>query len=468
MTGGLLLRDAEVDGRRVDVRIAGGRITAVDGDLLPAPGEVSVDAGGVALLPGLHDHHIHLLALAAAQRSMMAGPPAVRDRGELAAALRAADAGAPAGQWVRAVGYHDSVAGSLDRWKLDELLPGRPVRVQHRSGGLWALNSAAVDAAGLDGAGDVPGLERTTDGTPTGRLWRLDAWLRDRLPPDAPDLGAVGERLLRRGVTGVTDATPTDDASSLRLLADAVAEGVLPQRLVVTGGPSLDRRAVPELERGPVKLLLPDHEPPDLSALVAGIRVARAQGRPVAVHCVTAVAAVLAVAAIEEVGVAAGDRIEHGAVVPLDLAARIAALGVTVVTNPGFVAERGDRYLVEVDGDELGDLWRCRSLIDAGVAVGAGTDAPFGDPDPWAAMAAAVERRTAGGRPIGADEAVPPAVALGLFLSPLDRPGDTRRAVAVGAPADLCLLATPLDQALRDLAAVDVSATVVAGAIRRW
>ena len=92
-----------------------------------------------------------------------------------------------------------------------------------------------------------------------------------------------------------------------------------------------------------------------------------------AIHCVTAVGAAVAVAAIAEVGPVPGDRIEHGAVLPLDLARRIAELGITVVTNPGFVAERGDRYALEVDAADRPDLWRCRSLLDAGVRVGAGT-----------------------------------------------------------------------------------------------
>ncbi len=76
MTGHLVVRDAEVDGVRVDVAVDGERITAV----VPAGtarSEHTVDAGGGALIPGLHDHHIHLLALAAAATSVVCGPPAV-------------------------------------------------------------------------------------------------------------------------------------------------------------------------------------------------------------------------------------------------------------------------------------------------------------------------------------------------------------------------------------------------------
>ncbi|WP_229758442.1 hypothetical protein [Peterkaempfera bronchialis] len=54
------------------------------------------------------------------------------------------------GTWVRGVGYHESVAGPLDRDRLDALVAHRPVRVQHRSGALWILNSAGAALLGLD------------------------------------------------------------------------------------------------------------------------------------------------------------------------------------------------------------------------------------------------------------------------------------------------------------------------------
>src|SRR5207302_3851661 len=171
-------------------------------------------------------------------------------------------------------------------------------------------------------------------------------------------------------------------------------------------------------------------------------------GRSVAVHCVTRVALVLALAAWETAGVAPGDRVEHGAVVPPDLALRLAELGLTVVTQPGFVRARGDSYLVEVAAEDRPWLYPCASLLAAGVAVGGSTDAPFGDPDPWRSIAAAVDRRTAAGAVLGEGERLTPERALALFLSPLDDSGGPPRRVAPGAAADLCLLDRPLAQAL--------------------
>jgi predicted amidohydrolase YtcJ len=479
----LLLREVIVEGRLVDVRASDGTITSVGPRLKARHGETIIDGRRGALIPGLHDHHIHLLALAAAERSVWVGPAVTPDASAFAGALAAADRSLQRGAWLRAVGYHESIAGPLDRWRLDDIVRDRPVRVQHRTGIEWVLNSRGVELTGLDveapgpsGAadwtGDIPaisdpvvGVERDPDGRPTGRLRGLDRWLRDRLPRERPpDLAAVGERLSRLGVTGVTDATPIDRLEDLAPLAEAVATGLLPQRTVVTGGPTLAAADMPSpLVRGPVKLVIADHALPSLEELVHWVRTAHEQDRPVAVHCVTRTALALTVAALDAAGALIGDRIEHGSVVPPELRRLLASLGLVVVTQPNFVAERGDRYLAEVDADDQPHLYPCRSLLDAGIGVGGGTDAPFGDPDPWLAIRAAVERRTAGGAPLGLREAVSPERALALFLTPPDDPGGEVRRVRPGAPADLCLLDASLSQVLEEPSSDRVVLTLHAG-----
>ncbi|HEX6237180.1 MAG TPA: amidohydrolase family protein [Acidimicrobiales bacterium] len=452
----------------IDVRVAGGAIAEIAPNLRPSPGASVIDGRGGALIPGLHDHHIHLLATAAAARSTVVGLPLVHDAPGLARALRAADADPerPAGAWIRAVGYHESVAGDLDRHALDALVPHRPLRVQHRSGARWLLNSAAIAALGLDRA-DRPGIERDAGGRPTGRLHRADRWLRELLPADdPPDLAGLGARLASYGVTGVTDTTPYTDPADLCPLATAVASGALPQHVVVTGGPELARiDPPPGLAPGPVKIVLDDAELPPLDRLCHHIRSAHGHGRGVAVHCVTRVALVLALAAWDEVGARTGDRIEHGAVIPPELRAAIAVHGITVVTQPGFVAERGDEYRHEVDADDLPHLYPCASLLDAGIPVAASTDAPFTHPDPWRAIAAARHRTTPRGTPLGPHEAVSAPRALDLFLGPADRPGGPPRRLRPGRTADLCLLDAPLGEALSEPDSASVAATVIGGSL---
>ena len=143
----MLIRRATLpDGRIADIRV-GERIDQIADRLEPLDAEQLVDADSGAVLPGLHDHHLHLRAMAAALDSVTVGPPQVRTKAQLAQALRAAEPG-PDG-WIRAVGYHASVAGELDRDQLDALIGDTPLRVQHRSGAMWILNSAALSAVGL-------------------------------------------------------------------------------------------------------------------------------------------------------------------------------------------------------------------------------------------------------------------------------------------------------------------------------
>jgi len=150
-------------------------------------------------------------------------------------------------------------------------------------------------------------------------------------------------------------------------------------------------------------------------------------------------------------------------VMPPPLAEWIARLGITVVTQPNFVHERGDSYLRDVDTTDRPWLYRCRGAIDAGIALGGGTDAPYGDADPWRAMQAAVSRRTRDGALLGASERLTPERALALFTSSPATPGGPPRRVAVDAVADLCLLDRPWSVAREELASERVQMTIIAG-----
>ena len=475
-TGIILIINAEVDGTQADVRIEGGVVSAVGASVDHSGAPVVIDGLGGALINGLHDHHMHVMALAAALQSVPVGPPHVMDAQAFASVLRQAASLAlrrSGHGWIRAVGYHESVAGPLDRHVLDAVVGTVPLRVQHRSGAQWALNSAGLALV------DVPtlpayGVERNGDGSPTGRLTGIDDVLGRRWSSarhrmyagDSPDVAAVGRLLASYGVTGITDATPYASSDDYAALVEAQRCEHLRQRLTVMGAPHLwPSEMVPlaPLKCGPAKIVMGDHALPSFDDLVAMVRQARTRGRAVAVHCVSRVALVVTLAVLEEVGVVPGDRIEHGAVVSLASAHQMAAMGVAVVTQPNFVAERGDRYRVEVDAGDLDDLYRCASLLSAGVLVGGGTDAPFGHPDPWRAISAATDRRTVGGHVLGGDEGVAPRRALELFQGAPHSPGQRTGPIMAGQAADLCLLGVPLTLALRAPDAGNVRATVIAG-----
>jgi predicted amidohydrolase YtcJ len=463
--------DVEVEGRPGQcVEVVDG-VVAYIGPVWDRPGATgrrvgtrcaeTIDGRGGALLPGLHDHHLHLLALAARGRSVVCGPPEVNTRTQLGHVLRRAARAVVPGEWIRGVGYDETSTGPLDAQTIDALLgdaDDRPVRIQHRSGHQWVLNGAGVTAVRRGVTREaVPGAVGTVERgifVDGDRALRA-AWSQE--PP--PGLGDVGAQLSRVGCTGVTDASVGLGSEDLALIERSQASGELPQRVHMlvggVGGPESGR-----LRHGPRKIILSESSLPSLEALVAEIAAAGDSG--VALHCVSRQSLVLAAVALQEAG-GGPHRIEHASVAPPEVMALVASLPVTVVTQPGFVAEHGDRYRREVEAEDLPWLYRLGGWQTAAVAVAGSTDAPFGSLDPWAAMRAAVSRRTAEGASIGADEAVSPEQARDLFLGPLEAPGDPPRRVRVGAPADLCLLSVGWTGAREVLDQALVRATFCAG-----
>lgn len=435
----MLIRNVDIGGETVDVRLGDGLIESISGHLTALDHEPVVEGQGGALLPGLHDHHIHLNATAAALQSVRCDPPDVEDEQQLIAALHR-DSGS---DWLRGIGYHPSVAGEIDRDWLDKNGPDRPVRIQHRSGRMWIFNSRAK--ALLDA--DIPADGRLVDG---------DAQIRQALGSQRPDLGPLVDRLLSYGITGVTEVTPGND----RLDLDHYLRVARPLRLSIMGGEDLhgvdgDKAA----NIGPLKIHNHDHDLPALSDLADTIKRAHGHGRSVAAHCVTRAELMLTLAAIEEAGPRHGDRIEHGAIADAMAIEWIRRLDLTVVTQPHFVAERGPAYLRDVDRDDLPHLWPLKSFLDARVRLAAGSDAPFGGFNPWKVMARAVARPEG----LGPDEAVTAEQALELYTKPAEYAGGKARTVLKGAAADLCLLDRSWSDARDGLADVSVRATWIAG-----
>ena len=454
MRGAFLLRRAELLlGDIVDIRIRGNLVADI-GVLEPGAGETVIEAGGGLLLPGLHDHHAHIAASAAALESVKCGPPEVEDEAALAAVLAV-----PGEGFLRGIGYHESVTGGLiDRCWLDGVAPGRPVRIQHRGGRLWVFNSQALKILQAAGLPLPEGLDIRS-----GQLFDDDGWVRRALGGTPPSFAAVGAAYARFGVTGVTEMSPGNGDESASHFADEHKSGALPQRVLLAGRLELGRNGLdPALTLGPVKIHLHEAQLPDFDVAVALIKAAHERGRVVAVHCVTLTELVFTLAAWREAGVRPGDRIEHASVTPDEQLRDIAALGLAVVVQPHFVAERGDAYLADIPPEDWPCLYRLRAFRDAGVVMAGGSDTPFGAADPWAAMAAAVSRRTERARLLGPEEALSPEEALALFLADPVELGRVRR-IEIGAAADLTLLARPWREVRENLSADLVQATFIGG-----
>ncbi len=445
-----------------------GRIAhAGDAAALPPHGDAARhDLGGATLLPAFIDAHCHMLAAAAALRSIDCSPDAVRSIRDIQARLRDAAATARAGAWLRASGYDET---ALEERRhptcrdLDDAVPHLPVRLLHRSGHAVVLNTLAMRLAGIAiDTEEPPGgyVERFHDtGEPTGLLLEMNDAVDRVVPPLPYDelAGAVAEvsqRFLAAGVTALCDATHTNGVAEWQTFARLHDGRRLPLRVSLMEGlahagdmPDAERA---RLSRGHVKIMISEiggRPSPDDGDLRRAVAALHAEGRDVAVHAVEERAVAAAIDAIEAAVAGAPrehrHRIEHAALLPPDGAARIARLGITVVTQPGWVREHGDRYLRDVPRDKHGRLYPIGDLLRAGVRVAASSDAPVGDIDVLDAVRAAVERRTASGAAIGHEQAITFEQALAMWTRESARAAGLvdRGTLAPRMAADMVLLA---------------------------
>lgn len=518
----MLIQNSEIPTLgNVSLRIINGRIAEIGAKLSPHTGEEIFDARGSALLPGLHDHHLHLLAFASTQNSVCCGPPAVADAKTLAHVLRSSALQADAqNDSIRGFAYHESVAGELDRWQLDAIRSDVPVRIQHRTGALWILNSRAIDAIGLDRGVDHSSVERDLQGRATGRLLRGDAWLRDKFAStlDRESIARASHQLAAFGITSITDASAANRESEWNFFAELIQDSVILQNVHVMGNFDLsvvmrdlaswkNRKnsscLLPALGCGARKILLHEGELPVLEYLVKEIRNMHLENRGVSLHCVTRTELIFAASALAQAGLHSADRIEHASIAPPDVIALLAALSskdpagltettnaspahiapysallqkesalqppsIQIVTQPHFLFERGDQYLRDVDPQDRPWLYRGRAFLDAGLRLRAGSDAPYGSADPWFSMRCATQRETVSGVSIAANEALSPEEAFLLFMpitagTNFDFEFCLRKMFSLGEPADFCLLDRPWSKARSTLSSDIVRATFRAG-----
>ena len=362
------------------VAIRGGRVLAVGSptDVRRVAGRTGrrVDCAGATVLPGLVDAHLHLFALATRQAHLDCS--ALGRVADVLAAVRARAARTHVGDWVRGEGLDEALLGRLPTAaELDAASPRVPVRLRHRS-----RHASVLSGRGLARLGPRAGVERR-DGCPTGLVHGEERAVSRAVGPLparilADGLAATARELVALGLTTVADATPRSwrDLAPLRAAVDA---GRVPLRVFAMRPPhGRAWSAHGRLHPGPVKVMVeegPAGLRPSPAALARRIALAAASG-PVAVHCLgvsTLVAALDAFAALprgHDRAAGTASSTSPSARRRSSIASR--ALGLTVVTNPAFVRERGDVYRSETHRDAWGWLYRARSLARRGRAAGRG------------------------------------------------------------------------------------------------
>jgi hypothetical protein len=472
-----LLPDAEP----VDIFMEEGRIVdiAPTGALRPR-GDI-LEGEGTHLIPGLWDHHVHVVqwALAAGRHDLEGATSAAHAARLMGSAPVLAD-GRRIGTGFRDAFWPDEpTVAVLDAATGD--VPTYLINADVHS--VW-LNSAALRREGH--RVDDTGILREEPAFEISR--RLNA-----VDPDDSD--RLVERMAKdaaaRGVVGMVDLDMAwNEAAWARRIAkgfDAlrVEFGIYPMFLdraldeqLSTGDPA--RGTDGDLARvGPLKVITDgslgtrtaacshsygrdthDHgvltiDPGTLYDLMTR---ATAGGLACAIHAIGDVANSHALDTFQSTG--AWGTIEHAQLVAHADIPRFARLGVGASVQPEHALD--DRDLTDsIWAGQTAMPYPLRSLIDAGANVLFGSDAPVSALDPWAAMAGAVFR-TRGGRPPWRPEE---AVTIDTALAASTHGGSAHAArIEVGAVADLALCATdPLTADEAGLRGMEVVATLLEG-----
>jgi predicted amidohydrolase YtcJ len=481
-----------------------------------APGAEVVRLGGATVIPGLIDAHCHVADVGYLAAAANCRQPSAPDIATIQARLAEAADRTPAGSWVSGSGYAEyklREGRHPTRTDLDQAVPGRPAVLYHTSLHACVLNTAALREAGLaDGQPDPAGgaFGRDSQGRLDGVVYEapMFALFEQNLRRDIARMGAgqrgglvhaAGQRLAALGLTAACDADMRRD--TFAAFAEADAGGLLSQRiygLVVHDqvdwllGAGLQGRHSGRLATEAVKIWA-DGGMSSRTAAIHGtypvppygsgilyfgrdeltemVRDFDARGFQICIHAqgdraidtvLDAYAAILAPGP----GNPRRHRIEHGGAMYPPLAERAAALGIVVVSQPGFLSSLGDGFAAAFP-DHCDQLYSFASWQRAGITLAGSSDAPVITAAPLIGIHDAVVRRTGEGRLLGPAERLPARDALALYT--------TRAAYAChreseigslepGKLADFVVLEkNPLEAEPGQIPGIGVLATVVGG-----
>lgn len=427
---------------------------------------LSVDLDGAAMYPGFTDAHVHVLGLGARERLLnLEGTSSIAD---LQARVADAAEGLPEGTVLQGRGWietHWPEDRFPNRQDLDEVAPDIAVFLTRADGHALVANSLALDMAGITADSVAPeggDILRDEDGEPTGML--IDAAMGP--------VGALGSNFegedranvymegawsaARYGWTGAHDmSVPWADVAMIEAMSED-----LPVRVYISANPDafgplvrdghvisdngrVIARAIKLYMDGALgsrgaALLTPYSDDPANSGLMlsredetlSGMVTALQEGIQLNIHAIGDRGNQLLLDWIEEAQAVVPEdqraivdarwRDEHTQIVDPSDIPRFAELGVIPSMQPSHAI--GDLFFApdRLGQDRLDGAYAWRALIDSGVVIAGGSDAPVERGDPRIEFYAAVARRGLDGtqtedwRP---DQAVTRQEALRMFTA---------------------------------------------------
>ncbi|MGZ0710709.1 amidohydrolase family protein (plasmid) [Coraliomargarita sp. W4R53] len=465
----------------VDVHLAEGFIVDIaPAGALPHQGEV-LHADGGWLIPGLWDHHVHVMQWALqSTRAPLGDATSALHAAQIMATAPVHGDGRRVGSGFRDAFWADQPTLEL----LDERTGDIPTYLINADVHSVWLNSAAFHREGITPV--TSGLLREEP------AFEISRRLND-VPDEAGDplIARMAQDAAAKGVVGLVDLDMAwnESAWARRMAAGfdtlRVEFGLYPMHLdraIAEGLQTGDaaRGAASDLARvGSFKVITdgslgtrtaacshayPDDDQNhgvltiDPATLVDLMTRATQSGLACAVHAIGDIANSHALDAFAATG--AWGRIEHAQLVAHADIPRFARMGISASVQPEHALE--DRDLTDtLWHNQTAQPYPLRALADNGANLLFGSDAPVSPLDPWAGIAGAVFRARDGREPWQAHQSVGAATALAASTH-----GGSLHAARVvpGALADLVVCdADPLTAGERELRTMSVRATILAG-----
>jgi predicted amidohydrolase YtcJ len=431
--------------------IRGGRIAFVgdNAGALAMKGAKTrvIDAGGRAVIPGLHDAHGHFMGLGSAlQQIDLRGTPSYE---VIVDKVRERAAKARPGEWILGRSW-DQNDWPKKEWPtheaLDKAAPNNPVYLTRVDGHAALANKAALDAAGITAKTADPAggrLIRDAKGNPTGVLVDTAMGLvrRKMSEPSAAQLDeqvTLADAECRRlGLTTVHDAgVGGDSVDRYKRLIDG---GQLRTRLYVMLRMSLDRLQ-PFFDKGPINnyadhrlavraikigadgalgsrgaaLLEPYSDEPGTTGLLttppedvyAQTLAASKAGFQTCIHAIGDRGNRMTMDVFERVqkevptAKALRMRNEHSQILDAAEIPRFKALEVIASIQPTHCTSDMPWVPTRIGKERTAEgayVWR--KLIEAGARIASGSDFPVEEPNPMLGFYAAITRQGVDGQP---------------------------------------------------------------------
>ncbi len=482
-----------------------------------------IDARGLTVVPGFIDAHCH--PLDAGRRSLLRanlGPDRVASVADTKRVLREFVRPKPAGTWACAFGYDEAKVGDgrlLNRADLDEVTTEHPVFVEHSSGHIGMVNSAALRAAGLTRASTDPAggsLGHDEAGELDGRVYETgqDIFIgrgeyrgRPLIPPPTADedrraLAHACREAGRLGITGWHEML--SDPGMLRAFQSARKNQELTARVTayiyvdylqeVLGAGLMSGFGDDMVRLGGIKLLGDGalsgrtaylNEPYEgtesdfgvvgvtREAMEAQVLEAHRNGLQIGVHAngdrfISMVMDAYEKALVQYPRPNHRHRIEHCSVMNEHLLARMKRLGLIGIPFGEYIYYHGEK-MHSYGSRRLATLLPHRSFLDMGIPIGGSSDYPCGPWNPMMAIQSCVTRKTRDGQPLGVGQRITPEEALRVYTlgsayASFDEP--ERGSLEPGKLADMVMLSDdPTTCDPESIASIEVRMTMVGGKV---